>query len=98
MIMETILDNAHAATGLVLIFVILRALHNGICVKRMTERRLYFLAFFLIGFRLCQIFLPPTYQEGAAVLFDTYLIGAAWMVTRPKKQEKNSTNNKNIIL
>lgn len=94
-----ILNNAHAVSGLALIFVILRALHNGICLKKMTNRRLSFLALFLMGFRLCQIFLPPMYQEGAAVLFDCYLIGAAWMVIRPAKQsQKDSTNKKSMIL
>lgn len=97
--MELILNNLHAGTGIALIIIIIRAMNNGICVARMTEKRLYILAFFLITLRLCQILLQPQYQEAAAVLFDGYLIGATWKITRPAKAEKPKTeNSKNIIL
>lgn len=97
MIIETII-NIHAGAGLILIFALLRAMHNGICTRKISEGFLYRTAFFLIGFRLAQILAPPAFQESASVLFDLYLIGCTWLLTKRTPEKQKSNNGKNIIL
>lgn len=100
MITTELIANIHAGISLILAAALLRTVHNGICIKRISQSFLYRTAFFLMALKLSHVLLPTEFKETVSSLFDMYLIGCAWLVT--KKSKKPATvgkeNSKNIIL
>lgn len=98
MITTELIANIHAGISLILAAAVLRTVHNGVCIKRISQPFLYRTAFFLIALQLSHVLLPTQFKEAVSALFDLYLIGCTWLLTKRTPEKQKSNNGKNIIL